>query len=61
MLEDETIANSVQKNTWQNIKRRNKSKGTKSEPKQQNPMWVNKEQRNKSLSKAPTNYQKAYI
>jgi hypothetical protein len=47
MLDDETVANSIQKNTRQNIKRRNKYKGTKSEPKEQHRMWVNKGQRNK--------------
>jgi hypothetical protein len=50
---DETLASSITENTQHNEKRRNKERGSKSEPEEQNPKLVTKGQRNKSCSKAP--------
>lgn len=44
---------SQKQNTEQTGKRRNKERWTKSEPKEQNPKWVTKWQKNKSCSRDP--------
>jgi hypothetical protein len=51
---NETLANFIKQSTQQRGERRNKERGLKSEPPEQNPKWVITWHRNKSCSKVPT-------
>ncbi len=54
----QNLANFIKQNNQQNGKIRNKRKGPKFEPKDQNPKWGTKGQWNKSCSTIPTNHKK---
>jgi hypothetical protein len=55
---NETLANFIKQSTQQRGKRRNKERGLKSEPQEQNPKWVIIWHRSKSSSKVPTMHKK---
>jgi hypothetical protein len=55
---DEILGNSIKQITHQGGKEGKKTKGPKSEPKEQNQEWITKRPQNKSCPKAPNNHNK---